>query len=169
MAEHTPQPQHRRTQEIQADLARLAVEVDALRGRSVKACDELAAPGFPQEMIRGETPPSLRLGVHDALEGVLDDYLDAAAPALRAAAALTEDDVRADWEKEQRNELRAELYAALGQTADGARRVVRVVEELRHELLGGEASIAETLETIRTAAEELAKMAAALRPLDETS
>jgi hypothetical protein len=34
-------------------------------------------------------------------------------------------------------------------------------------LLSGEASIAETLETVRTAAEGLAKMAAALRPLDE--
>lgn len=81
----------------------------------------------------------------------------------RAAAPLTED---APWEEERRSELRAELYAALGQTADGARRAVRVVEELRHEL-PDEASIAEALLRIRSAAGALATMATALRPPGE--
>jgi antitoxin component of MazEF toxin-antitoxin module len=87
----------RSVRQVQAELWELARGLEDLRDRLTEMCRELPEP--PDPMLRAEVPADVEADIQGTLECVVSDDLDPAIEKLRAAAAVTAQELREHWER----------------------------------------------------------------------
>lgn len=139
----------------QAEVAAVAVELDALRGRLVRVRSTVdAGDAWPPEMDTGEIPRTLAYQIFANLSTLLEDHLEPGIELARLTGALTPTEVRDDWERERLRGLAVELYGSLSAAAASVKEA--------QAYLCPKGTAVESLHRIRQTAAELARQAAEL-------
>ena len=102
----------------QAELAAVAVALDAIRGRLVRLKDELdEGDAWTPEICTGDDPTPLSFHLFASLETLLADHVEPGIDLLRLAAVITQDEVLEDWSRTRGRTVAAALLDELGAVA----------------------------------------------------
>lgn len=150
--------------EAQAELAEVAVALDAMRGRLARLRDDLDADDeWPLEMDDGGVEPTMAFRLFANVSTLLEDHIDPGIGLARLTAELTAEAVHRDWEADRNRTLTAQLYLALSKMAEGARTAAEVAEIAQRRMLDGDADDID-VKTIRRTAIVLTEQANYLAP-----
>lgn len=152
----------KKTEAAQTEMAAVAVDLDALRGRVSHLRDDLGQAGWPKEMEEGIAAPSLAWRLHIDARLLLEEYLEPAVALARNLSSLTAEKCDKEWEENLAADLEAGLYVALSQMARGAQATVALIEKAQHLLVksGASSALAGDLARLREVASELDSQAA---------
>lgn len=89
--------------QMQSELWELSRGLEELRDRLAEMSRELPEPS--DAMLRAEVPADVEADVQGTLECIVSDDLDPAIEKLRAAAAVTAEQLRRHWERRRDGQL----------------------------------------------------------------